>query len=115
LEAGVRFLIVEDEPLIAMMTEDMLAACGHSVTGVAATPDEALSAIDAGGFDAALLDIRLGDVTSTAAADTLRARRIPFLFTTGGPEAIGKTHRNVRTLSKPYTLADLEAAVATLA
>jgi CheY-like chemotaxis protein len=111
----VRILIVEDEPLIAMMTEDMLAACGHSVTGVAATPDEALSAIDAGGFDAALLDIRLGDATSTNAADNLRARRIPFLFTTGGPEAIGSAYRNVRMLSKPYTLADLEAAIASLA
>lgn len=110
-----RILIVEDEPLIAMMTEDMLEACGHSVAGVAATPDEARSAIDAGGFDAALLDIRLGETTSTDAADRLRAKAIPFLFTTGGPEAVASAHRNVKMLSKPYTLADLEAAIETLA
>lgn len=107
-------LIVEDEPLIAMMTEDMLVACGHSVAGVATTPEEARQAIAAGGFDAALLDIRLGDTTSVDAADQLRANKIPFLFTTGGPEAIGAAYRNVRTLAKPYTLANLEAALRAL-
>jgi DNA-binding response OmpR family regulator len=109
-----RILIVEDEPLIAMMTEDMLTACGHSVSGIAATSDEAIIAIDAGGFDAALLDIRLGEATSTDAADKLRANRIPFLFTTGGPESVAAAYRNVTMLPKPFTMADLEAALETL-
>ena len=109
-----RILIVEDEPLIAMMAEDMLVACGHDVTGTATTLDEAFIAIEAGGFEAVLLDIRLGETTSTTVADILRARRIPFLFTTGGPESISAAYRRVPMLSKPFTLAELETAIARL-
>ena len=109
-----RILIVEDEPLIAIMAEDMLTACDHVVSGVAATTGEALTAIDADGFDAVLLDIRLGDETSMAVADALRARNIPFLFTTGGPESISPAYKRVPMLSKPFTLSELETALARL-
>ena len=109
-----RILIVEDEPLIAMMAEDMLVACGHDVAGTAATIDDAFAAIDAGGFEAVLLDIRLGETTSMVVADRLRSRRIPFMFTTGGPESIGAAYHRVPMLSKPFTLSELESAIARL-
>ena len=109
-----RILIVEDEPLIAMMAEDMLVACGHGVAGIAATIEEAVIAIDAGGFDAVLLDIRLGETTSMVVAQYLRTRSIPFLFTTGGPESISAAYKRVPMLSKPFTLSELEAAIAQL-
>lgn len=110
-----RILIVEDEPLIAMMIEDMVSACGHDIVGIASTLDEALAAIHAGGFDAAILDIRLGETDSTAAAELLCGRHIPFLFTTGGPESIGLAFRAAPMLAKPFTIPELETALDELA
>jgi len=111
----VRILIVEDEPLIAMMIEDMVSACGHTAVGIASTLGEALAAINAGGFDGAILDIRLGETVSIDAADLLRARALPFVFTTGGPEAITSAYRDVPMLAKPFTIAQLESALEGLA
>ena len=109
-----RILIVEDEALIAMLAEDMLGDCDCTVAGVAATAAEALTAIEAGGFDAAMLDVQLAEGTSMAVATALKARGIPFLFTTGGADGIDAAHRDVPLMPKPYSLADLEAALAML-
>src|SRR6476620_3055835 len=40
-----RILVVEDEMLIAMLLEDMLAELGHEVAGVAPRVNEALAAV----------------------------------------------------------------------
>ena len=48
-----RILVVEDEPLIAMMLEDFLDMLGHEVAGTADTVGDALARVEAGGVDAA--------------------------------------------------------------
>ena len=51
-----RILVVEDEPLLAMLLEENLADLGHDKVTAVATVDQALSALDEGPVDAALLD-----------------------------------------------------------
>ena len=83
LLSGRRVLVVEDETLIFMMVEAMLADLGcESVTG-AATVGKALALIDAQGFDAAMLDMNLNGNPSHAVAEALGARGVPFVYCTG--------------------------------
>ena len=81
-------LIVEDEPMTAMMVERAVSQRGYDVAGPFATDGEALGAIRMGGLCAALLDVSLQDgATSAPVAAALAAAGIPFAFVTGyGPE-----------------------------
>jgi CheY-like chemotaxis protein len=54
-------LIVEDEPLIAMMLEDFLDALGHTVAASCDNVADALGQVERGSFDVAILDVRLKD------------------------------------------------------
>lgn len=108
-----RILIVEDEPLIAMMLEDFLDILGKSVAGTADTVANALSAIDKGDIDAAILDVHLrGGEKSWPVADRLAAAGIPFVLATGGSgDMIEATHRDRPVLSKPFTMDGVEKAL----
>jgi len=58
--AGRRVLVIEDEMIVAMLLEDMLADLGCTVLGPAARVDQALTIIAAAGsLDAAVLDVNL--------------------------------------------------------
>lgn len=101
-----RILVVEDEPLIAMMLEDFLEALDRQAVGVADNIAAALELIAAGGIDAAIIDVNLrGGETSWPIADALAAANIPFLIATGGSgDSIAEEHRDRPVLSKPFTL-----------
>jgi CheY-like chemotaxis protein len=102
-------LIVEDEALIAMMAEDMIDGIGHRVVAICSTVADALAAVDAGGFDCALLDVNLNGDSSMPIADALTTRGALFAFTTGyGAEGVDAGHRDRPVLAKPYALAELE-------
>jgi len=107
--APLRLLLVEDESLIAMMAEDLIEMVGHEVVVTAATLEDARVACLAGNFDAALLDVNLNGESSMPLAALLKARDIPFAFTTGyGAGGIDAEHRDMPILTKPYALASLE-------
>ncbi len=108
--AGVRVLLVEDEAIIAMTAEDMLAELGCVVVATAATLAEALDAADRDDFDLCLLDINLNGVESLPVADRLREAGRPFVFTTGYGTAAAK---GAPVVAKPYRLSDLEEAMLT--
>lgn len=99
-------LIVEDEPLIAMMLEDFLGALGKKIIGPADTCAEALTLIAQGGIDAAILDVNLrGGETSDAIADALVVAGIPFLFASGGSgDGVEGAHSGRPVLAKPFTM-----------
>src|SRR5215217_1245283 len=110
--AGLRILLVEDEPIIAMTAEDMLDVLGCVIVASAATIEEAEAARAAGGFDVAILDINLNGVASLPVADALKAAGTPFIFTTGyGAQGCGG-HDDVPLVTKPYRISDLEDALA---
>lgn len=98
-------LIVEDEPLIAMMLEDIVEDLGHSPAGIADNVDEALQCVKQGGFDLAILDVNLGGHECWPVADELAARSIPFILATGGHVTPPPHHyTSAPTLIKPFTL-----------
>ena len=108
---GVRVLLVEDEAIIAMTAEDMLEELGCVTAATAATLPEALDAVG-GAFDVALLDINLNGRESLPVAARLRELGRPFVFTTGyGAAGSGADFCDVPLVTKPYQIADLEAAI----
>ena len=98
-------LVVEDEPLIAMMLEDFLESLGHSVTATCESVTEALAEADRGGFDLAILDVNLKGESVWPVATRLREKNVPFVLATGGhvdpPPA---EFANVPVIEKPYTV-----------
>ncbi|HRD29207.1 MAG TPA: response regulator, partial [Caulobacter sp.] len=59
---GLRLFLVEDEALVAMLLEDMLADLGCVVVDTAGSLDQALGRLEdiAGRADGAILDVNLG-------------------------------------------------------
>ena len=112
---GLRILIVEDEPLVAMDLEAILAAEDCAVLGPAPSVARALALLEADPPDAAVLDANLSGDSVEAVADALVARGIPFAFATGyGREALPARHRAAPVLAKPFAPAALIAVVAAL-
>lgn len=112
-----RILIVEDEPLIAMMLEDFLDVLGKELAGTADSVATALPLVQAGGLDAAILDVNLrGGEKSWPVADALAAAGVPFLLATGGgDDGVAEAHRGRPVLPKPFTMDAVEKALAALA
>ncbi len=84
-----RILIVEDEYLIALSLGDALEAAGSVVLGPVPSVDKAIEIIESEPqIDAAVVDVNLGGALAYAVADTLLARNIPFIFTSGYEDKI---------------------------
>jgi DNA-binding response OmpR family regulator len=113
MSAPQSILVVEDEPLIAMMIEDFLDVLGKSLAGSADTVESALALVDAGGIDAAILDVNLrGGEKSFPIAEALAAREIPFVFATGGShDSVGDAWVGRPTLPKPFTMDGVSKAL----
>jgi CheY-like chemotaxis protein len=102
---SLRILLVEDEGLVAMMLEDLVEDLGCQLAGSLASVGEALAWIDAGGeADAALLDVNLGGEQVFPVAEALKARGVPFAFTTGYGETHDPRFKDAILLGKPIRL-----------
>ena len=106
---GKRILLVEDEAIIAMMLEDMVVKINGTTVGPATNLLDGMEMARSENFDAAVLDVNLGDGDSSAIADLLAGRQIPFILATGYGATTSNTH-NAPVLQKPYMLHDLEHA-----
>ena len=106
-------LIVEDEPLIAMMLEDFLETLGHDVVGTCESVDEAIARVEAGGFDVAIIDVQLRDGQQVwPVADRLAEAGTPFVLATGGHvDPPPSQHAAAPVLSKPYTIEAIPPAL----
>ncbi|MDX2263999.1 MAG: response regulator [Hyphomicrobiales bacterium] len=112
---GKRILIVEDEPLIGMLLEDMVTQYGASVAGPATRVQEALELAQTESLDAAILDMNLHGDMSFPVADALRERGVPFMFLSGyGETADAARAYNVLILPKPIEEDRLERALSEL-
>ncbi len=116
MNATQRILVVEDEPLIAMMIEDFLDMLGKDHAGTADSVAAALQIVGAGGVDAAILDVNLsGGEQCWPIADALDARGVPFILATGGSgDTVLDAHRDRPVLAKPFTMDSVEQALAAL-
>jgi DNA-binding response OmpR family regulator len=98
-----RFLILEDEPMIAAMLADWLEQQGHVVEALAQTNSSALEVINLTSVDAAILDIQVSDGNAYPVAAKLRQRNIPFLFATGwNLDAIDSRFQHELVARKPF-------------
>lgn len=96
-------LIVEDEPLIALMLEDWVAELGHQTIGPAATVPEALHFVDTSPIHAAILDVRLRESRCDAIAEILVTRNVPFVFASGdASDLVSGKFADRPKISKPY-------------
>lgn len=110
-----RILVVEDEFLIAVDTEEVLIEMGYEVVGPALTLADGLEAAERGGIDAALLDVNLTEGTSRPIAELLTARGVPIAYATGYGASI--QHMDFPpgpVLSKPVSERDLAATLGSL-
>jgi CheY-like chemotaxis protein len=107
-------LIVEDEPLIAMMLEDFLDALGHRVAATCDNVADALDSVENASFDVAILDVRLRDGEQIwPVADALADAGKPFVLATGGHvEPPPARHAAAPVLAKPYTMDAIDPVLA---
>jgi CheY-like chemotaxis protein len=100
---ALRVLVVEDEVLIRMLFEEMLADLGHAVEGSVGRVDEALELATQSQCDCAILDVHLNGVEVYPVAEALEARGIPFIFATGYAGAeMPEQFRGRPTMQKPF-------------
>ena len=111
-----QILIVEDEPLIAMMLEDFLDVLEKQSCGTADSVATALARVAQGGIDAAILDVNLrGGEKSTPVAEALERAGVPFIFATGGSEdMLDDRFRDRPKLMKPFTMDGVQRALDSL-
>jgi two-component sensor histidine kinase len=97
-----RVLLVEDEALVGIMIQECLGEFGFQTIGPVCTASEALAAARNGHFDAAILDINLGDGSVYQVAEILSARAVPFIFVTGyDSNSVDSRFSDVPILQKP--------------
>lgn len=105
-------IVVEDEPLISIMIEDMACELGWRIDGTAQTEAEAFELLQHQRPTIAILDINLGGATSFAVAAACRGQGIPVVFTTGylavdlPPECA-----DAPVLPKPFSIEELASAL----
>ncbi len=104
-------LIVEDEMMVSMLLEDMLADMGHEVIGPAKSVSAAASLVASGGFDLAILDVNLDGKSSYGIAQQLKEQGVPFIFATGYGNAIAPEWSSIDILQKPFRSSDLERCI----
>ncbi len=94
--------------LLLMNVETMLEDLGCTAISGAGNVAEALSLLLQHSFDAAILDVNLGEQKSYPVADKLTERDIPFAFSTGNSDHGDRCDLDDRpVLRKPYLDKDL--------
>ncbi|KAA2214323.1 HWE histidine kinase domain-containing protein [Teichococcus oryzae] len=112
-----RILLAEDEPLVAMELEAQLRGMGFTVTGPAATLQQAMDlAASDGELLAAVLDVNLAGQAVFPVADLLVRRGVPVVFATGygslpGGWATSGGQGRTALLRKPLSRGALAAAL----
>ena len=110
---GRRVLLVEDEPLIALMLEEYVQDLGcrffQTATSVAGAREILENIIP----DVVILDLMLrSSEPDFSLADELSARQIPFVFCSGNHRSIVPARHRARPfLSKPFWSEDIVDAL----
>ncbi|MES1152621.1 MAG: ATP-binding protein, partial [Dongia sp.] len=102
-------LVVDDDPLVAMSTVDMLEDLGHKVIE-ANSADQALQILDAGReVDLLLTDHAMPGMTGIELAKIARRKRpeLPILLATGYTDLPAGQKVDLPRLSKPYMQTEL--------
>ena len=110
--AGRRVLVVDDELMIRMLLDGMLADLGHSVAAEAGGIEDAVALAEDAEFDVAILDVNLNGQSIAPVVEILVRRGLPFVFATGyGARGIPEAFRANPTLQKPFQAESLARAL----
>jgi CheY-like chemotaxis protein len=102
--AGQRFLVIEDDFLVALDIAAGLEGTGAEVVASTGSAREALDLVDSAVLDAALLDASLHGSPVDGIAAALTRRNVPFVFVTGyGRKSLPRAFGHVSVLSKPFS------------
>lgn len=100
---NLRFMIVDDEMIIALNLESMLEDLGHTVVETVSRVERGLEVAKTSDIDMAILDINVRGVLSFPIAAILRNRSLPFIFSSGyGERGLIDGFRDELVLTKPY-------------
>ena len=111
-KSGLQVLVVEDEPLIRMLIEDMLIEIGCKNIKAVASIDNALIFLAENRPDFVILDVDLNGTRSYPVAALLRSCKIPFLFMSGyNATILDAAYADVKILQKPFRIGDLDSAI----
>ncbi len=106
-----RVLVVEDDPVVAMVVEDTLRGMGLDVL-IDLSLVDALREIDASEFDAALIDVGLRGESARPVMLALLEKGIPFAVMSGGDlSALAAEFPQICMVSKPLDMKSLERIV----
>jgi DNA-binding NtrC family response regulator len=106
-------LIVEDNYIIALDTEDMLQELGIETVRTANSISQALAMIADRTPNYAFVDVNLGDEKSFAVAEKLHELGVPFAFATGygNSDDFPPHFATMPIVAKPYSIARLRFAL----
>lgn len=109
---GKRVLVLEDEPIIAVLLEELIEAAGGQAECLS-TLAAVQQALDRGTPDMAILDINIHNENSYAIAERLQLLGVPLIFASGyGSNGRPANMAEVPVVTKPYGLDELEQALA---
>ena len=112
---GKRILLVEDSPVVAPFTVDVLEELGCEVVGPAPNMASAREFVEEGAFDAALMDVHIRGERIFGLCEMLEAKGLPFVFTSGYADwQMPEKWQERPRLQKPYTLEQVEKALKAL-
>ena len=105
-------LIIEDEPMIAMMIEEALRDCGFTSFDLAASSEEAISFAKALCPDLITADVELNPGCGIETVNVICAGpSIPVVFITGTPGKVISDMPLHPLVMKPFTAATVKSAV----
>ena len=105
---GRRILLVEDEPLVALLLESIFEDEGCVIIGPYNDLNSALEAAQNGDVDVAVLDVNLAGKAVFPVAEVLSKRGVPFMLLSGyGKTRLPDDRRHWPVCAKPFKTQEL--------
>ena len=110
---GGRVLVCDDNLLMADVVAEFLRECGLKPMGPVGHLESAMQMARERALDGAILDINMAGRPCFPICAILSARRIPFVFLTGYPEAgIPVEYRGTGLITKPFEPTEMKEVLA---
>jgi CheY-like chemotaxis protein len=107
-----RVLVIEDDALIAMLLEQILADMGHNVCATAATETEAVLAAHSHRPNLMIVDVGLGRGSGISAVDQiLLAGPVAHIFVSGDADKVRNKRPEAVVVRKPFRQVELAGAI----